>query len=144
VIRSSIFLTLAERSLMAENHKAPEKVHGMAHIFAAASYSWFGAKRLWGETAFRHELLAGGLVLILFSLIDAATAYFMFAILLILLTLALEALNTAIEEIVNLVSPEWSLTAKHAKDLGSFAVFCMLCSNGVFAIFVVLTTFDWI
>ena len=129
---------------MAENHKAPEKVHGMAHIFAATSYSWFGAKRLWGETAFRHELLAGGLVLILFSLIDAATAYFMFAILLILLTLALEALNTAIEEIVDFVSPEWSLAAKHAKDLGSFAVFCMLCSNGVFALFVTLTTFDWI
>ena len=144
MIHNSIFLTLAERSLMAKNHKTPEKVHGMAHIFAATSYSWFGAKRLWGETAFRHELLAGGLVLILFSLIDAATAYFMFAILLILLTLALEALNTAIEEIVNLVSPEWSLTAKHAKDLGSFAVFWMLCSNGVFALFVILTTFDWI
>ena len=144
MIRNSIFLTLAERSLMAENHRTPEKVHGMAHIFAATSYSWFGAKRLWGETAFRHELLAGGLVLILFSLIGVATPYFMFAILLILLTLALEALNTAIEEIVNLVSPEWSLTAKYAKDLGSFAVFCMLCSNGVFALFVILTTFDWI
>ena len=129
---------------MAKNHKTPEKVHGMAHIFAATSYSWFGAKRLWGETAFRHELLAGGLVLILFSLIGVATPYFMFAILLILLTLALEALNTAIEEIVSLVSLEWSLTAKHAKDLGSFAVFCMLCSNGVFALFVILTTFDWI
>ena len=55
-----------------------------------------------------------------------------------------EALNTAIEEIVDLVSPEWSLAAKHAKDLGSFAVFSMLCLNGIFALFVILTTLNWI
>jgi len=55
-----------------------------------------------------------------------------------------EALNTAIEEIVDLVSPEWSLPAKHAKDLGSFAVFSMLCLNGIFALFVTLTTLNWI
>ena len=129
---------------MAENRKPQEKVYGIAHVYAAASYSWSGAKRLWGETAFRHELLAGGLVLVLFAVIGAASVYFIGAVLLIFLTLVAEALNTAIEEIVDLVSPEWSLAAKHAKDLGSFAVFCMLCSNGIFALFVTLTTFDWI
>ena len=139
-----IFLTHVERILMAKNPAPPKKVQGIAHIFAAAAYSWFGAKRLWGETAVRHELLLGVLILIFFALIGAAAAYFLLAILLILLTLVIEALNTAIEEIVNLMSPEWSLAAKHAKDLGSFAVFCMLCSNGVFALFVTLTTFDWI
>ena len=127
-----------------KNPKPPKKVQGIAHIFAAAAYSWFGAKRLWGETAARHELLLGGLILMFFAMIGAAAAHFMLAILLILLTLVIEALNTAIEEIVDLVSPEWSLAAKHAKDLGSFAVFCMLCSNGIFALFVTLTTFDWI
>ena len=42
-----------------------------------------------------------------------------------------EALYMAIEEIVNLVTPEWSLSTKHAKDLGSFAVFYVLCLNGI-------------
>jgi diacylglycerol kinase (ATP) len=60
------------------------------------------------------------------------------------MTIAIEAINTAIEEIVDLVSPEWSLPAKHAKDLGSFAVFVMLCLNGIFAVFVTLTTLNWI
>ena len=129
---------------MIKKLKPPKKVQGIAHIFAAASYSWFGAKRLWRETAVRHELLLGGLILTFFVLIDAVAAHFMLAILLILLTLVIEALNTAIEEIVDLMSPEWSLAAKHAKDLGSFAVFCMLCSNAIFALFVTLTTFDWI
>ena len=129
---------------MAENPKPHKKVHGIAHIFAAASYSWFGVKRLWGETAFRQELLAGGFVLVFFAMIGADTHFFIFAILLILLTLAVEAINTAIEEIVDLVSPEWSLAAKHAKALGSFAVFCMLCSNGIFVLVVTLVTFDWI
>ena len=97
---------------MAKNPAPPKKVQGIAHIFAAAAYSWFGAKRLWGETAVRQELLLGGIILTFFALIDAVAAHFMLAILLILLTLMVEALNTAIEEIVDLVSPEWSLAAK--------------------------------
>ena len=129
---------------MSKKTKLPEKIHGVAHIFAAASYSWAGAKRLWGETAFRHETLAAFLILVIFTLIRADKSFVILAILLILITFAIEALNTAIEEIADMVSPEWSLPAKHAKDLGSLAVLCMLCANGIFAVFVILTTFNWI
>ena len=129
---------------MSKKTKLPEKIHGVAHIFAAASYSWAGAKRLWGETAFRHETLAAFLILVIFTLIRADKSFVIFAILLILITFAIEALNTAIEEIADMVSPEWSLPAKHAKDLGSLAVLCMLCANGIFAAFVILITFNWI
>ena len=51
---------------MSKKTKPPEKIHGIAHIFAAASYSWAGAKRLWDETAFRHETLAAALILAIF------------------------------------------------------------------------------
>jgi diacylglycerol kinase (ATP) len=129
---------------MSKKTKLPEKIHGVAHIFAAASYSWAGAKRLWGETAFRHETLAAFLIVVIFTLIQAEKSFVILAILLILITFAIEALNTAIEEIADMVSPEWSLPAKHAKDLGSLAVLCMLCANGTFAAFVILTTFNWI
>ena len=129
---------------MSKKTKLPEKIHGVAHIFAAASYSWAGAKRLWGETAFRHETLAAFLIVVIFILIQAEKSFVILAILLILITFAIEALNTAIEEIADMVSPEWSLPAKHAKDLGSLAVLCMLCANSIFAAFVILTTFNWI
>ena len=129
---------------MSKKTKLPGKIHGVAHIFAAASYSWAGAKRLWGETAFRHETLAAFLILVIFTLIRADKSFVILAILLILITFAIEALNTAIEEIADMVSPEWSLPAKHAKDLGSLAVLCMLCANGIFAAFVILNTFNWI
>ena len=40
--------------------------------------------------------------------------------------IAVEALNTALEELVDHLSPGWSEFAKHAKDLGSLAVACTI------------------
>ena len=129
---------------MSDKPQKPDKIHGIAHLFAAARYSMAGGQRLWGETAFRHQLLAGLCIVAILIWIGAAMSHIVMSIILVGLTIAAEALNTAIEEIVDLVSPEWSLAAKHAKDLGSFAVFSMLCLNGIFALFVVLTTLNWI
>jgi diacylglycerol kinase (ATP) len=129
---------------MNNDPQKPEKIHGIAHLFAAARYSMGGARRLWGETAFRHQLLAGLCLVAILIWIGAELMHVVMSIVLVGMTIAIEALNTAIEEIVDLVSPEWSLPAKHAKDLGSFAVFAMLCLNGIFAVFVTLTTLNWI
>ena len=129
---------------MSNNPQRPEKIHGIAHLFAAAHYSTAGARRLWGETAFRHQLLVGLCLVAILIWIGAELMHIVMAIVLVGMTIAVEALNTAIEEIVDLLSPEWSLPAKHAKDLGSFAVFSMLCLNGIFALFVTLTTLNWI
>ena len=129
---------------MSDKPQKPDKIHGIAHLFAAASYSMAGGRRLWGETAFRHQLLAGLCIVAILIWIGAEMSHIVMSIILVGLTIAAEALNTAIEEIVDLVSPEWSLAAKHAKDLGSFAVFSMLCLNGIFALFVILTTLNWI
>ena len=46
------------------------------------------------------------------------------------LLIAVEALNTAIEVIIDRISPEWSEAARQAKDLGSLAVMCMLIAHG--------------
>jgi diacylglycerol kinase (ATP) len=118
----------------AANGAAPEKVVGAAHLFAASRYSIAGAARLLQETAFRHELqMALGLI-VLFAYAGAAASATMILLLLLLGLFAFEAINTAIEEIVDRVSPEWSQTGRHAKDLGSFAVFCMLAANGLYAV----------
>ncbi|MNY78719.1 Prokaryotic diacylglycerol kinase [compost metagenome] len=49
----------------------------------------------------------------------------------------MEAVNTAIEELVDRISPEISTVGRNAKDLGSFAVFCLLVANGLYAGYVV-------
>lgn len=114
----------------------PDKEVGIAHVFAAARYSLGGVRRLWGETAFRHEVLAFVLITGVFALVSAPLWGYVGASLLFLLTISIEALNTAVEEITDHASPNYSEMAKHAKDLGSFAVFCLLLANAIWAGFV--------
>jgi diacylglycerol kinase (ATP) len=115
------------------------KKTGIAHLFAAAQYSGQGFKRLFQEAAFRHELLGfvGGLVV--FALIGASLFEFLGFIVLMMLMFSVEALNTAIEELVDRISPEISTVGRNAKDLGSFAVFCLIIANAAFAAYVVVS-----
>ncbi|MBX9470082.1 MAG: diacylglycerol kinase [Rhizobium sp.] len=116
-----------------------QKKTGVAHLFAAAQYSAQGFKRLIQESAFRHELLGfvGGLVV--FAAIGASLFEFLGFIVLMMLMFSVEALNTAIEELVDRVSPEISTVGRNAKDLGSFAVFCLIIANAAFAVYVVVS-----
>jgi diacylglycerol kinase (ATP) len=122
---------------MTISEKPPRKT-GIAHFFAAAGYSAGGARRLWREAAFRQELLGLAGLLALFLIVGASSGEVLGLLLLGLLVLAVEALNTALEEIVDHISPGWSEFAKHAKDLGSFAVMCALLATGLYAAWVVL------
>ena len=106
-----------------------EKKTGINHFFAAASYSRDGFLRLWGEAAFRQEIGFFALALVLFLLVGASAGEFLVMTMLFLALFAVEAINTAIEEIVDRLSPEISSTGKHAKDLGSFACMCVIILN---------------
>ncbi|GEO83088.1 MULTISPECIES: diacylglycerol kinase [Alphaproteobacteria] len=114
-----------------------KKNTGVAHFFAAARYSFQGFRRLIGESAFRHELLALALGLALFALVGASLAEYVGFLVLMLVLFCIEAINTAIEELVDRISPEISTVGRNAKDLGSFSVFCLLVANGVYAGYVV-------
>ncbi|WP_428539919.1 diacylglycerol kinase [Profundibacter sp.] len=114
----------------------PERTTGIKHVFAAASYSLGGIKCLWKEAAFRQEVLLYLLVIAGFALIGATPAEYLIATTLALLLVAVEALNTAIEAVVDHVSPDWSEFARDAKDLGSLAVMCLLIANGLFLAYV--------
>ncbi|PLU66591.1 diacylglycerol kinase, partial [Sinorhizobium medicae] len=94
---------------------------GFRHLFAAASYSFGGARRLIGEAAFRHELIAFAVAMAAFATVGANLFQYVAMAILFLLMMAFEAINTAIEEIVDRVSPEISEMGRNAKDLGSFA-----------------------
>ncbi|HHI88903.1 MAG TPA: diacylglycerol kinase [Hellea balneolensis] len=91
-----------------------------------------GAYLFHAELAAKIEFVLYLLVLVLYWFIDARLQAFLITTVLFLLLLAVEALNTAIEVIIDRISPEYSLTGKHAKDLGAFAVACCLLLNGIF------------
>ena len=102
----------------------PARKSGVAHFFAAAGYSLAGFRRLLRESAFRQELALIVLLLVVFVALGASLSACLGLLAIGLLLLAIEALNTAIEVLVDHLSPEWSAWAKDAKDLGSFAVAC--------------------
>ncbi|MCU0904186.1 MAG: diacylglycerol kinase [Tabrizicola sp.] len=110
---------------MTVQEKPPRK-SGVAHFFAAASYSLGGLQRLSRESAFRQEvaLIAGLLVLLV--VLGASLPEILGLLAIGLLLIAVEALNTALEVLVDHLSPDWSQFAKDAKDLGSLAVACTI------------------
>jgi diacylglycerol kinase (ATP) len=122
---------------MTAPEKPPRKT-GIAHFFAAAGYSAGGARRLWREAAFRQELAGLAGLVVLFLIVGASVGELLGLLLLGLMVLAIEALNTALEEVVDHISPGWSAFAKHAKDLGSFAVMCALVATGLYAAWVII------
>jgi diacylglycerol kinase (ATP) len=110
---------------MTDQVKPPRK-SGIAHFFAAASYSLGGLRRLARESAFRQEVLLILALVVVFVLFGASVPELLGLLALGLLLIAVEALNTALEVLVDHLSPGWSQFAKDAKDLGSLAVACTI------------------
>lgn len=104
----------------------PARKAGLAHFFAAAGYSAAGLRRLARESAFRQELVFIAVLLVLFIVLGASLPQVLGLLALGLVLVAVEALNTALEVLVDHLSPGWSQFAKDAKDLGSLAVACTI------------------
>ncbi|WP_312793772.1 diacylglycerol kinase [Tianweitania sp.] len=111
----------------------PLPKRGLPHVLAAATYSLGGFRRLLDETAFRHEIGACLAVLSLFAAVGVPAWHYAAQAILFLILFAIEALNTAIEVLVDEISSGYAEFARHAKDLGSFAVCCLLTANGIHA-----------
>jgi len=110
----------------------PKRSTGISHLIAATGYSLAGLRVLWRESSFRQEVIVGALaVAVLFWMGATAASIATFAVL-VLILLCVEALNTALEAVVDHLSPEWSAFGKKVKDLGSAAVFLMLMANALF------------
>ncbi len=100
------------------------------HVSNATKYSFAGFRFLVGsELAARMELYIFVLVVALYAWLGVLWIHFIVAGGLLFLILAIEALNTAVEVIIDRISPEISETGKRAKDLGSFAVMCLIFMN---------------
>ncbi len=119
---------------MTTTPQKPPRKSGLTHFFAAAGYSAAGLRRLAGESAFRQEAAMSVAVLGGLALWGASAVQMLGAAALVLLVVLVEALNTALEEVVDHLSPGWSQFAKHAKDLGSLAVACAIGILGLYVI----------
>jgi len=113
--------------------------NGISHVFHAFSYSMAGARVLLGETAARLELLFYVPCVAILYFFNAPLTDYLSVTILFFVLLSVEALNTAIENIVDNLSPEQSTFAKQTKDLGSFAVFCLLASIAIYLMSVVFS-----
>lgn len=99
------------------------------HTIQAFNYSLDGLKTTFqDEVAFRLLLVQSFLVALLIFLFPMS--YLQQAILFISVAICLltELLNSAIENVVDLVTSDWHIHAKKAKDMGSAAQFVAMCS----------------
>lgn len=106
---------------------------GISRIVAAFFYSLQGIRScLKHEEAFRQELVLVLLLLpvIFFLPVTATTKLSLFLV--NMLVLIVEMLNSAIEAIVDMTSPDYHDLAKRAKDVGSGAVFLAILTAAVF------------
>lgn len=116
----------------------PPRKKGLAHLLSAAAWSGAGLRRLWRESAFRQELALGAALLAGLALWGVAPGRLVILVVLLLVLVAVEALNTAIEVLVDHLSPGWSGFARDAKDLGSLAVGAILAAVAIFSVWALL------
>ena len=102
---------------------------------ALGAFKW-ASHGLWhtlrAETAFLQEAIALAVLPVLAWLLGCSAGHIFLIIAAWLAVMLVELLNTALENICNLVSPEYNILVKRAKDAGAAAVLLALFANGFF------------
>jgi len=103
------------------------------HVVHATTFSYAGLKHLLRrELAARIEVFAGVAALIWFLLLRRSILEILVLLILFCILISVEALNTAVERIVDRISPDITEFGRDTKDLGSTAVFFMLTASGLY------------
>ena len=103
--------------------KKPAGKKGIDRIVAAFFYSLNGLRfAITHETAFIQEVSIYGILLVILFFLPISITFKCILLLGNTIVLIVELLNSAIESIVDMTSPEYNVRAKQAKDLGSAAV----------------------
>jgi len=120
----------------------PEPKTGIARLISACCYSLKGLRSCFKhEEAFRLEVIivAGLLVALLAMPVPPLLKLLLFFA--SGLVLIVELLNSAVEAVVDKVSPEFSKLAGRAKDMASAAVFISLVMAGVMWTYALILVF---
>lgn len=113
-------------------------------IISATKNSVDGILVLIKEPAARQELIYGVAALLVLIVLGSELYHLLIFTVLLLIIMAVETLNTAIEHVVDRVSPEISDFGKKVKDLGSAAVSFILLAAGLYWLYAVIAAFGLI
>jgi diacylglycerol kinase (ATP) len=104
-------------------NRKPTTKTGIARIWAAFLYSLNGLRfAISNEAAFRQEICVVVVVLVVLGFLPLSLFWKGLLFFATTSVLVVELLNSAIESVVDIASPEYHDLAKRAKDLGSAAV----------------------
>jgi diacylglycerol kinase (ATP) len=109
----------------------PQKLRsGLSRVWHAAGYSLAGLRAGWSETAFRQEAIAA--IVLVPSAFWLGRSWVEVALLAgsVLILMAVELLNTAVEAAIDRIGLERHPLSKRAKDMGSAAVLLALLVAG--------------
>jgi diacylglycerol kinase (ATP) len=104
----------------------PPKVTGLKRIWRAFFYSLAGLSAARREPAFWTEIMIAAVLIPVALMLPVAGVGKAMMIAVVTMVIVVELLNCAIEAIVDLVSPQYHVLAKRAKDYGSAAVLLTL------------------
>ena len=118
---------------MQSNTVNPQKNRtGLNRAWHAAGYSLAGLRAGWGETAFRQETIAALILVPLAFYLGRTWVEVALLAGSVVGVMVVELLNTAVENAIDRVGPEWHDLSKRAKDMGSAAVLLsLLLSMGI-------------
>jgi diacylglycerol kinase (ATP) len=109
----------------------PPKIGPLARIIRAGGFSVDGLRAAWqGEAAFRQEVALAAFMLPASFWLGNGWLERAFLASTVLLVLALELMNAAVEAVVDKASPEIHPLAKRAKDMASASVMVALLACG--------------
>jgi diacylglycerol kinase (ATP) len=95
------------------------------------------------ERAVRQEMIVFAVAVPLGAYIAPSIGWYVAMVGVLLVTLAVEFLNTAIEKLADRVTLEHDARIGMAKDFGSAAVFCMLCLSTLIWLAAVAVRWNW-
>lgn len=104
---------------------------GLTRVWHAALISLNGFRAGWREAAFREEVICAVVMFPAAFWVGRGWVEVALLISTVMLVLIVELLNSAIENAIDRIGPEWHPLSKTAKDLGSAAVLLsiLLCGG---------------
>lgn len=110
----------------------------MRKFFRSFKYAIEGIQQAMTEQNFRFDLMFAFIVIIAGVFTDISKTEWIILIIVIALTLSLEMINTAIERVVDLASPDQHPLAKAAKDIAAGAVLVFACASVIIGLLIFL------
>lgn len=93
-------------------------------FLCSLSCAWAGVKYAWkSQRNLKIHMVFAIAAVVLGAALQVSSAAWLAIVICIFAVMGLEVVNTAIESVVDLVSPDWHELAKHAKDCAAGAVY---------------------